>query len=226
MKKTAALIATAMMLTSTTAAADAIGVYVGAQVWDMATDGSHDVGVFQDEFRYDDETQARYYIELEHPIPFIPNAKIARSELMSQGTETSGFGDTEIDLSYTDYTLYYELFDNDLFAFDFGITAKDLSGDIDDDNLDEIVPMLYASAQVGLPLTGLSLFAEGNFLSLDDHTFADYQAGIAYALIDNMVIDVNLSVGYRAVTVDIDDLDGITADLDFDGAFAGVEVHF
>lgn len=86
--------------------------------------------------------------------------------------------------------------------------------------------MLYASTQVSIPGTGLSVFAEGNFLSIDDHTLLDYQAGIAYALIDNMLIDVTLQAGYRMVDLELDDLDDVYADLQFDGAFAGVEVHF
>ena len=86
--------------------------------------------------------------------------------------------------------------------------------------------MLYLSAEVAIPATGLSVFAEGNMLSIDDHTLTDYQVGIAYALIDNMIIDVNLQAGYRAVDLELDDLDDIYADLQFDGAFAGVEVHF
>lgn len=240
MKKTAALIASAMLLTSTTAAADAIGVYVGAQGWDMAAEGSHGENNELVEYNFKDESQARFYIAFEHPVPFIPNIKISHSELMTKGLQSDDevvcnvVCGSEVDFTYTDYTLYYELFDNGLFSFDFGLTAKDFEGDLDtidnggpvSDAVEEIIPMFYASAQVSLPGTGLSVFAEGNFLSIDDHTLADYQAGVSYALIDNMIIDVNLSAGYRMVDLELDDLDGVYADLEFDGAFAGVEVHF
>jgi hypothetical protein len=37
---------------------------------------------------------------------------------------------------------------------------------------------------------------------------------------------MTLQVGYRKVTMDIEDLDDIYADMEFDGAFAGLEVHF
>ena len=234
MKKTAALIASAMMLTSTNASADALGVYIGVQGWDMATEGSYGEGNIQEEYDFEDESQGRYYIEFEHPIPFIPNVKVAHSELMSDALELSASGNfnSGVDFTYTDYTLYYELFDNGLFSFDFGVTAKDFEGELtsnfglDEDSVDEIIPMLYLSAEVAIPATGLSVFAEGNMLSIDDHTLTDYQVGIAYALIDNMIIDVNLQAGYRAVDLELDDLDDIYADLQFDGAFAGVEVHF
>lgn len=233
MKKSAALIASAMLLTCGSASADTLlGVYVGAQGWDMAAEGSHGENGQQDTYNFDDEAQGRYYAALEHPIPFIPNIKIAHTELVTQGLEidTNAFGTfdlgSEIDLTHTDYTLYYELFDNDLVSFDFGITARDFSGEVDTDELDEIIPLLYLSGKVGLPLTGLSLFAEGNFLAIDDSTITDYQAGIAWAMIENIAIDVSLTVGYRSIAVELDDIDDIYADLDFDGAFAGVEVHF
>lgn len=221
-----------MMLTSFTAAADTLlGVYVGAQGWDMATEGSFGVDNNQTDYGFNDEAQVRLYIELEHPLPLIPNVKVAYSELETQGQEINplqdmDFNDTQLDLSYTDYTLYYELFDNGLFSFDLGFTAKDLSGHLDNDSIDEWIPQLYASTEVGLPLTGLSVFAEGNFLSIDDHTLSDYQVGVAWAMIDNMLIDVNISAGYRVAKVELDDLDNIYSDLDFDGVFAGIEVHF
>ncbi|MEW6999683.1 TIGR04219 family outer membrane beta-barrel protein [Colwelliaceae bacterium BS250] len=242
MNKSTALIASAMMLTSYTAAADTLfGVYAGAQGWDMAAEGSYG---YQDEelnYRFEDETQSRFYIALEHPIPVIPNIKIAQSEISTCGFQSSDASssssadcsESEIDFNYTDYTLYYEIFDNGLFSFDLGVTAKDFEGDFIASNsfgfnesVDEIIPMLYVAAEVGIPATGLSVFAEGNFLSIDDSTLSDYQVGVAYALIDNMLIDVNLSAGYRVVSLELDDLDDVYADLEFDGAFAGVEVHF
>lgn len=238
MKKSAALIASAMLLTCGSANADTIlGVYAGVQGWDMAAEGSHGENNDLTEYNFDDETQGRFYVALEHPIPFIPNIKIAHSEIATQGLETDNefFNSfitegSDIDFSYTDYTLYYEIFDNGLFSFDIGITAKDFEGELlttdTFDSVEEIIPMVYASTQVSIPGTGLSVFAEGNFLSIDDHTLLDYQAGIAYALIDNMLIDVTLQAGYRMVDLELDDLDDVYADLQFDGAFAGVEVHF
>lgn len=242
MKKTTAVIASAMLLTSYNASADAIGVYAGAQVWNMAADGGHGKSSADYDYNYDDEVQNRFYISVEHPIPFIPNAKLAYSELktdsnsIEQKSNFSDFidGSSDIDFSYIDYTLYYEILDNDLVSLDLGVTAKDFEGDLDsagdfgfnDESVDEIIPMLYASVKVGLPFTGLNAFAEGNFLSFDDTTFTDYQVGIQYELIDNMLIDVSLSAGYRVVNLDLDDVDNVNADIDFDGAFAGVEFHF
>jgi outer membrane protein len=79
---------------------------------------------------------------------------------------------------------------------------------------------------VGLPFTGFNLFAEGNFLSIDDNVLYDYQAGISYELVENLAIDINLTLGYRAVKLELDDLDDLYTNLDFDGVFAGAVLHF
>ncbi|MEC8206539.1 MAG: hypothetical protein VX076_01560, partial [Pseudomonadota bacterium] len=81
-------------------------------------------------------------------------------------------------------------------------------------------------AEVGLPLTGLSVFFEGSLLAIDDSKVQDYQAGIAYALLDNLAIDMDIKAGYRSMTLELDDIDDIYTDLDASGPFAGIQVHF
>ena len=88
------------------------------------------------------------------------------------------------------------------------------------------VPMVYSRLAVGIPLTGFGAFVEGSFLSIDDHTLTDYQAAITYSLMENLAIDVTFQVGYRAFTLELEDLDDIYSDLEFKGAYAGLEVHF
>jgi len=185
---------------------------------------------------------------LEHPLPLIPNILISSTTLDTDGSTTLSESfefegttfdvntpvDTTFDISYVDYTLYYEIFDNGLFSFDLGLTARDFDGDImvesDIENaslsVTEMIPMLYASAIVALPGTGLDLFANGNLLSIDSHTLYDYQMGISYELIDNLAIDVNLTAGYRAVKLQLEDIDDLYTDIEFKGVFAGVVVHF
>lgn len=262
MKKTLlALGLSCATLMSANVHADAIGLYIGGQVWDNQATGRFGESNDMEDFNLADETQGSFYIAVEHPIPLIPNVRVAHTVLDTTGATLLGndfdFGGqtfnagtnatTAFDVNYNDFTLYYELFDNGLFSFDFGLTARDFNGDVsvsgivqgtDSDgnpttetltgkeSLSEIIPMFYASAMVGLPLTGLDLFAQGNFLSLDDHVIYDYQAGISYALIDNMVVDVNLTAGYKSVKLELDDLDDLYTDIEFDGVFAGVVVHF
>lgn len=129
------------------------------------------------------------------------------------------------------------MFDNDLISFDFGITGRDFDSDIVVRESEQsgrsaklsasgIVPMLYAYTNIGLPFTGFNFYAEGNFLSLDDNVLYDLQAGVSYELIDNLAVDINVTLGYRTVKLELDDLDDLYSALDFDGVFAGVVVHF
>ncbi len=260
MKKLVLAAALATLFTGT-AQADAIGLYVGGQVWDSEASGL--VGEVDNmiDFNLEKEQQGSYFIAFEHPLPFIPNVRLSSTTLDTTGKtaltdefefddETFAAGttiDTGFNVSYVDYTLYYELFSNDLFAFDFGLTARDFDGDVTVSaqintaalgdtpvyvtttgsiDTDEYIPMLYASTQIGLPFTGLNIFAQGNFLSIDDHTLLDYQAGVSYELIDNLAIDINLTLGYRSVKMELEDLSDLYSDIEFKGVFAGAVIHF
>jgi hypothetical protein len=45
-------------------------------------------------------------------------------------------------------------------------------------------------------------------------------------LINSLAADVTFQLGYREVSLELEDLDGIFSDLEFKGAYAGLEVHF
>lgn len=251
--KKLALVMTLASVLSTTVQADTIGVYLGGQAWDNQASGTFgDGNNNQIDFNLKDQTQGSYFVAFEHPLPLIPNVRIASTSLETDGITTLDteftFDDetfavdadvmADFDVSYVDYTLYYELFDNGLFSFDFGLTGRDFDGDVtvstelttgtqsDTVKVTDIIPMLYVSTNVGLPLTGLNLFAQGNFLSIDDHTLYDYQVGVSYELVDNLAVDVNINAGYRSVKLELDDLNDLYSDIEFDGAFVGAVVHF
>ena len=256
------LTASVLTLLSSSLQADTLaGLYIGGQVWDNKATGIFGESNNQVDFNLSDKQQGSYFIAVEHPIPFIPNAKIAKTSLETQGATTldseitfddntfveGTIADAGFNVSYIDYTLYYEIFDNGLFSFDIGLTGRDFNGDVtvsaaintaaegEDPvytsttgrlSTDEIVPMLYASTNIGLPFTGLNIFAEGNFLSIDDHTLYDYQAGLSYELVDNIAVDVNVTLGYRSVKLALEDLSNLYSDLEFKGVFVGAVVHF
>lgn len=249
MKKTILAVLASGMIATPSMADTLGGVYIGGHVWSNEYSGTFGSSQSQADFNLEEQEQGSYFIALEHPIPLIPNVKIASTTLDTTGDSFTknfnlgaidktfnGDADTIFDVSYIDYTLYYEFFDNDLLSFDAGITVRDLDGDInvtlkdgslsDSLTFSEFVPMLYTSVNVGIPSTGFNLYAEGAFLSYDDHSIYDYQAGISYELIDNLVVDVNLLVGYRAISLDLEDLEGLYSDLEFNGVYAGAVVHF
>lgn len=253
MKKTIIAAGIATLLSASVQADTLLGLYIGGQIWANQADGSFGEGVDnQASFDFDDENQGSFFVALEHPIPLIPNIKIASTTLdtVGDGTISGSFTfdgktytdetalNTTFDVSYVDYTFYYELFDNDLLTFDLGLTARDLDSQINvvgnigstetsaDLSASGIIPLLYVNTIVGLPFTGFNVFAEANFLSIDDNTIYDYQVGVSYELLDNLAVDLDLTLGYRAVKLELDDIDDLYSNLDFNGVFAGAVIHF
>ena len=252
MKKTIIAAGIASLFCISAQADTLLGLYIGGHMWANQAEGSFGEGNNnQAAFDFNDENQGSFFVALEHPIPLIPNIKIASTTLDTVGGttisgsftfdgETYNDGsvlDTTFDANYVDYTFYYELFDNDLLTFDFGITARDLDSQIkvvdvndatsnSDLSVSGIIPLLYVNTIIGLPFTGFNIFAEANFLSYGDSSVYDYQVGVSYALLDNLAVDVDLTVGYRAAKLELDDIDDLYSDLTFDGVFAGAIVHF
>ncbi len=251
MKKTLLAGSLAALMCGSAQADTLLGLYIGGHVWANEASGSFGEGADnQSVFEFDDENQGSFYVAFEHPIPLIPNIKIASTTLDTVGgtqiASSFTFNDitysddstlaTTLDASFVDYTLYYEVFDNDLLTFDFGLTARDLDASIQviepdtqlqsDLDVSGFIPMAYLSAIVGLPFTGLNVFAEANFLSFNDQTIYDAQVGVSYSILDNLAVDFDVTLGYRTVKMELDDLDGFYSDLTYDGFFAGAVVHF
>ena len=241
--------------TSFTSHADSVlGVYVGAQAWFMETDGNFfDDGASNLEvqnFNFDDETQGSFYIAFEHFVPLIPNVKVSHTQLSTSGVTqlSSSFSfngevfdlDTSIltdaDITTTDFILYYELFDNDLFSIDFGLNGKYVDGDLlvadtttslqTEESFSGVIPLLYSRVEFNLPFSGLGIYAEGNYIDIDGNSLSDFQAGIKYDVIQSLALDLTLQAGYRDISIELDDVDDISSDLSFSGLYAGVEIHF
>jgi len=251
MKKTLLAAGIAALMCSSAQADTLLGLYIGGQIWSNEATGSFGEGLDnQSVFEFDDENQGSFYVAFEHPIPLIPNIKIASTTLDTVGGTTiesdykfnnvtytaESTLDTTLDASFVDYTLYYELFDNDLLTFDFGLTARDLDASINviepitqlqsDLDVSGIIPMAYLNTIIGLPFTGLNIFAEANFISYDDQTVYDAQIGVSYAILDNIAVDFDVTIGYRTIKMELNDLDDFYSDLTYDGFFAGAVVHF
>lgn len=251
MKKTLLAAGVAALMSSTAQADTLLGLYIGGQIWANEASGSFGEGSDnQSVFDFDDQNQGSFYVAFEHPIPLIPNIKIASTTLDTVGGTqiASNFKfagenytvgatvDTTLDASFVDYTLYYEVFDNDLLSFDFGLTARDLDASIlvadpttmlkSDLDVSGIIPMAYLSTIIGLPFTGLNVFAEANFISYSDQTVYDAQIGVSYSILDNLAVDFDVTLGYRTMKMELNDLDNFYSDLTYDGFFAGAVVHF
>ncbi len=227
-----------------------LGAYVGAQAWNMGVEGGFSNDESLTNFSFDDKTNGSFYIALEHPVPLVPNLKVIRTTLDTAGVTTLATSfefngelysantdlTTDFEMTATDFILYYEILDNDLVSIDVGINGKYIDGIIMvqessgnrmvSEEFSGVIPMGYARAEVGLPFTGLGLVAEGSFLAIGDHTVSDFQAALTYSFVETLALDMTLQAGYRAMNVELDDVDDIFADLEFSGVFVGLEFDF
>ena len=242
----------AALLLPTVAGADILGVTVGANYWNydiggtaryQTRDSSNDIDVNKD-LGYDDGNLGYYYIALEHPVPFLPNVRISKTDIDEDAngilSKTVVYGGTtflvnenlnsEVQLDQTDITLYYSPLDT-VVNVDLGLNAKyidstaNITGAISgtqDADVSGWVPMAYAGVGIDLPLTGLAVSADGAYIKYESSSFYDYTLRVTYT----SPWYVGADVGYRKIKLDLDDFDDSFADVEFDGPYAGLYLHF
>ncbi|MBY6187108.1 TIGR04219 family outer membrane beta-barrel protein [Marinobacter hydrocarbonoclasticus] len=251
----AGLLAAAVM----PAQADVLGIYAGGGTFQGSTSGklgSDPVDLEQDLGLSDDDSGYQAYIAFEHPVPILPNIKVATVSFETDGQGQLGrdfeFGGviipggattwTDLDYEHIDVTLYYELWDTG-FDLDLGLTARQVKASTaiqylqqveltliegsTQESFDEWMPMVYAAARVDLPLTGLYAAAEFQGTGYSDSSFLDYQARLGWTL-DLVAVDLGLEVGYRVLDLDLDEADvgDLTADINIEGLFIHGVLHF
>lgn len=238
-----------LLVASSVASADFLGVYAGANRWNYDIEGdisSNGPTVdMNNDLGFSDDNANVYYVAFEHPVPFLPNVKVQRNnlDLQANGTASQSYTfdgvavvagnttNTQLDLSNTDYTLYYEILDNWV-NLDLGITGKDFNGEmifvnstttgISSRDLSGLVPMAYGKAQFDLPFTGWSAGAIANIGQTDDDKINDMSAYISYEGDSGF----GFEVGYRTLDIEFDDFDTLNSDMTFDGFYAGINFHF
>lgn len=225
-----------------------LGMTADVDFWNIDSSGSFADSSDMQSFDLDTERNAILTLAFEHPLPLVPNFRIKTNDLSSSGDQrlSEDFNFSGIDFSVgldvsvdfeaqnTDFIFYYEIFDNDTVSFDLGLNVKYLDGDIEvesnglraSETFDGYVPMLHGAIQVGIPTTRLSVFGDLSLLSVGDHTLQDYTAGVAFKLVESLAVDISVKGGYHRISLELDDLDDIYMDWDFDGAFLGVQADF
>ncbi len=225
------------------------GVYAGAGLWQADYGGDTGVeSIDVDELGLEDEDNNFFFVAIEHPVPLLPNVKLQFMDIESRESATLSrdftLDDvtftatdtvvTDLDLTHTDAILYYELLDNWI-SLDLGLTLRAFQGEAavqsqtttalqETVDLEAVIPLAYARAQFDLPLTGFSVGAEANLVTYSGNTLSDASAKIAYTF--GSIIDLGVELGYRRMTLEIDDIDDLEADLTLDGPYAAIVLHF
>jgi outer membrane protein len=228
--------------------ADAIGVRAGAYWWNPDFDGTVKSGGekvdINSDLGFSDDSANVFFVAIEHPLPVLPNVLLQRTQLDSQATNalsrtftfdgnTYTAADTvktDIDLSHTDATLYYELLDNWL-ELDLGLTIRHFDNGVkirainaakeSKVDINATIPMLYASARFNLPLTGVYVAVDGNGVGYSGNTLIDYRAMVGY----ESPIGLGAEVGVRNFDLKYEDGND-RADVRLDGVYAEVFYHF
>lgn len=223
-----------------------------ASIWDAKPTGQidDDASVESDGLNFKSENGKQLSVFFEHPVPFIPNVKLKRTDLDMDGSgtlsNTINFADvtyantavdSRIDLSHTDATLYWGLpLPLPYIDIDFGLTARMFDGEasVTDVNnpsytksvdLDLTLPMAYGAVKVGSPF-GIYATADLNWIGFGDNKMTDLSAAVGYEL-PIPIVDVGVEVGYRGINLQTDRKDvEVAADLDTKGMFYGVSVAF
>ncbi len=239
------LMAICLVMVPTMAMADFVGVFAGGGIWHTDLSGDVVSGVnTESELGLSGDSANYLYVALEHPVPILPNIRLARTSLQDsgQGTITSDFlfegsafiiGEnvaTDLDLTHTDVTLYYEILDTGA-DFDIGLTARSFNGKLRIDQVSEgidgYLPMVYVAGRFALPFSGMYLGADVNALSYSSNTLADYSVRVGWETSSWIFPELGLEVGYRKLSLDLDESDAdVDLDVSIDGAFINLVAHF
>ena len=263
MKKLATASLLGLAICAPAAMADTVlGLYAGAGVIDFNTSGTltdlkspspqsayevnfkNDLGIKGDNGQY-------YYIAIEHGIPVLPNIKLTRTEYSEDATGTLTHNisidgqlfpqgsnvKTNLDLSHTDLTFYYEILDNWV-NLDLGLTARKFDGGIKvhgsytylsnvysvdaNQDLGFTMPLIYGRAEIDLPLTGLYVAGEGNWIGYSGSHFYDVWAKVGYTF----SFGLGVEAGYRRIQLTVDNMKDINADATLSGNYIAATYHF
>lgn len=217
------------------AQADFVGVYAGIDAAFVKSDTENSAP------NEDTKVAGTYSLAFEHPVPFVPNAKIRYSNY--ETTDWEDFGSAVVNAKQQfdslDMIAYYEILDN-VVSVDVGAGAKKITSEVKltgtskftggqvsfVDNYDDTLPGLYVAAGGKLPLTGLSAKAEVFAGRNSDADFVDYNAELKYDFFTSLVVNLGAKVGYRNLKVTVDDDNNAIDKLTAKGPYIGLEVHF
>jgi len=247
MKTVTKILAPLALFASMSAQADFIGGSVEASYWYGGVGGDATFGSTvdaEDDLGFGDDSFFEIAATVEHPVPLIPNVRVkyADIEQSSDGNLTASFGntatevtgsvETTLDLSHMDLILYYEILDNWV-SVDIGLDFKKFDGVLEltettgltpntsTTDIDEFLPLAYASAEIALPFTDMSFGAELSALTYSDTAIYDgkvrFRQGFSLAFIE---------LGYRQMGFKLEDIDDLDVDVNIGGAYISTGLDF
>jgi outer membrane protein len=235
-----------IFLCAGTAQADFVGLNIGANYWSPDLSGSFasvgDPSInLMDDLGLDEPAPSNLVFTLEHPVPLLPNVKYQSYDLGSSGvndpgsvdfngTTFSGAVNSTFDLSHDDIVLYYELLDNWV-SLDLGLDFKIFDGEVelaDGSNtetvpVDDTLPLFYISARFDLPYSGFYIGADiNNNFNTGDGSAEDSSIMLGYESGSGL----GLEGGIKKFSVELDDINNLNTNLEYDGIYLNGYFHF
>lgn len=234
-----------------TAEAEFIGLNISGSHLTPALKNNYNDSAFDsfdlvDDLEIEDPSQSSMVLILEHPIKALPNIRYRGYELDSSNhrildsdislngqTFSSGKEVTSTyDLSQNDIVLYYQLPGNRL-NLNLGVDLKSFDGEVSlygDTNtsveVDETIPLIYLSARYDLPNSGFYVGADINAafidLGLSDSSAQDSTIMLGYDSGGGLGVEG----GFKSFSLELDDIDNLDNDLEYDGVFLNGYFNF
>ncbi len=248
MRKLMVAVGSSLVLVTPLSQADVVGLGASVSYWKSDVTGQaankNSVIDVENDLDLESESNSSGSLYLEHPVPVLPNVRLSYTSIQQSGrselstnydvfTDVSGSGvevRSELDLDELDLTLYYEVLDN-WANLDLGLTARDMSGElivretsgsqrVSKTKIDAVIPMGYLAVRFDLPMTGVSLGADGNFISYSGDSIYDANA---YGQFE--ISALQLRAGYRQMSIDYEDSDD-RLDIEIGGPFVSAGLAF
>ncbi len=199
-----------------------------------------------DDLDVDDPSQSSMVLILEHPIRALPNVRYQGNDLNLSGTSTINTNNdldnntlssgtevtSSLDLSQDDIVLYYQLMDRS-FDLNLGVDLKRFDGEVSLDgasstsvDIDETIPLLYLSARYDLPNSGFFVGANinANFidLGLSESDAQDSMIMMGYEARNGL----GITGGFKSFSLELDDVNNLNTDLEYDAIFLNGYINF
>jgi outer membrane protein len=228
--------------------ADMLGVRAGLEYWQAKPEVVAGNTGAAGRWSLQDANGLAWAARFEHPIPLLPNfaARYQHNDYSAQAPllDSLQLGQTVYSAGqnirqyqkyqHYDVTAYYELIDNPLLSIDLGLTVRQLkvkselnSNSINNTaDLSVLLPMLYLDTEIGVWGTDTVVFAKGNYSRYQSDLTYDWQAGIAWRLIDVAMFQGYLRAGWQYNKQDISDRDHLDVQASSSGGFVGLYLDF
>lgn len=236
-----------LVLVSSSAWADFAGVRASGGIFDYSITGTiRDSAVTTDnidlktDMGLKGKKEFSGFIYIEHPVPVIPNIRLGTTNLKLEGlgTITQTFNTvtftstvtSNLDLSHTDVGLYYEIIDSG-FDLDLGLNFKMFNGkayltdgtNTTTQKINATVPMLYASVNIPIPITGISIGADVSGIAVNKNKMTDSLVRIRY----QTDFHFGVEAGYRSLQLKLENTtDQLYSDIKIKGPYLNLFLYF